>query len=123
MSAKGRIAQAPRLGACVPAFGFSLGLAALGVSALPLHAETHAADPVPATENADLIEVALTLDKQLSDVLAELDAEIALQEENAGFGASAETLDQIDGLIARRTEMAARQAEVRALLATLRGME
>ncbi|SNS42168.1 hypothetical protein [Antarctobacter heliothermus] len=128
MTVKARIAQAPRLGACGLAFGFSLGLAALGsaalgLSVLPLRAETHATAPDPAAESADLIQVATTLNSQLSDILTELDAEIALQEENAGFGASAETLAQIDGLIAHRSELAAKQAQVRALLATLRGTD
>ncbi|WP_323768900.1 hypothetical protein [Antarctobacter sp.] len=112
MTVKARFLQAPLVGACV---------LALGLTALPLRAETHATVDDPVAERADLIEVATTLDAQLSVILDDLDAEIALQEENAGFGASAETLAQIDGLIARRAEMAAKRAEVRALLAVLRG--
>ncbi|WP_417209932.1 hypothetical protein [Antarctobacter sp.] len=112
MTVIARFLQAPFLGACV---------LALGLTALPLHADNHDTGNEPVAERADLIEVATTLDTQLSAILEELDAEIALQEENAGFGASAETLAQIDGLIARRTDLAAKRAEVRALLATLRG--
>lgn len=114
MRATARLARVPCLGACVLAFA---------LAALPLRAETHKPAPDPAAETAELIQVATTLDGQISDILAELDAEIALQEENAGFGASAEALDQIDGLIARRADLAARQAQVRALLTALRGAD
>ena len=101
--------QAPFLGACILVGGVVLGA----------QAETVDTAPDPALAKADLIQTATSLDGELTAVLTELDAEIALQEENAGFGASTATLDRIDGLIARRAALAAKRDELRAVLATL----
>lgn len=111
MTAIFRFLQAPFLGACILVGGVVVGAQAETVDTAP--------DPAPALAKADLIQTATSLDAELTAVLTELDAEIALQEENAGFGASTATLDRIDGLIARRAALAAKRDELRALLATL----
>ncbi|SMX41934.1 hypothetical protein [Maliponia aquimaris] len=107
------------LAALVPLAGASVLTCA---AAAPARADSHGAAQTPdetATARADLRDKAVTMQAQLALIVAELDAEIATQEDAAGFGASEEVLAQIDSLKARRDSFADQLAQVRALIADL----
>lgn len=94
-------------------------LAGISLMAAPAWAESHAAAQTPDEVAADLRDKVLAMEAQLALVIAELDAEIATQEDSAGFGASEELLSQIDTLKTRRATFAAQLDQVRALIADL----
>ncbi len=79
--------------------------------------------PKPEADRAELIEAAAVLEARIIKVLADMDADIAEQEEAALLSGSETALAQIDALQDRRDALAERLAEIRTLIAALREEE
>lgn len=104
-------------GLCALALVLPLVSAALAEGTAP---DVAAPKPEPETQRSDLLDAATTLEARIVQVLADMDADIAEQEEAALLSGSEASLAQIDVLQERRDALAKKLTEIRALVTALR---
>ncbi|SMX29483.1 hypothetical protein TRP8649_03619 [Pelagimonas phthalicica] len=94
---------------------------ALAISALAfVLASPAVAQDVVTNELDELYNKVKDLDAVLATFIADLDKDIAEAEANAGFGASADLIDQIEVLKAKRAEFVSQRKELQLILSDIK---